>query len=133
MTQAHTERETDSHQRPRKGFLATTPGMVLACLASCLLWGSAFPCVKLGYEFFAISASDTASILAFAGMRFTLAGIMVAAGMSIAYKRPFVPATRDLPAIGALALAQTIVQYVFFYVGLAHCAGVTSSILEASN
>ena len=133
MNQAHTERETDSRQRPRKGFLATTPGMVLACLASCLLWGSAFPCVKLGYEFFAISAADTASILAFAGMRFTLAGIMVAAGMSIARKRPFVPATRDLPAIGALALAQTIVQYVFFYVGLAHCAGVTSSILEASN
>lgn len=114
-------------------FIATTPGVVLACLASCFLWGSAFPCVKIGYELFAIDAADVPSILAFAGTRFVIAGLMVVAGVSLATRRAFVPERRDLPAIGALSLFQTVLQYILFYVGLANCAGVTSSILEASN
>ena len=101
-----------------KPFIGTLPGVVLACLASCFLWGSAFPCVKIGYELFAVDAADVPSILAFAG---------------VARRRAFVPERRDLPAIGALSLFQTVLQYVLFYVGLANCAGVTSSILEASN
>ena len=116
-----------------KPFIATTPGVVLACLASCFLWGSAFPCVKIGYELFAIDAADVPSILVFAGMRFVIAGLMVAVGMSAARRRAFVPERRDLPYVGALAIFQTVLQYVLFYVGLANCAGVTSSILEASN
>ena len=116
-----------------KSFIATTPGVVLACLASCFLWGSAFPCVKIGYELFAIDAADVPSILVFAGARFVIAGLMVAAGMSVAQRRAFVPERRDLPYVGALAIFQTILQYILFYVGLANCAGVTSSILEASN
>lgn len=107
--------------------------MVLACLASCFLWGSAFPCVKIGYELFAIDAADVPSILVFAGTRFVIAGLMVAVGMSVAQRRAFVPERRDLPYVGALAVFQTILQYLLFYVGLANCAGVTSSILEASN
>ena len=117
----------------KKPFLATTAGVVLACLAACFLWGSAFPCVKIGYELFAVDAADVPSILAFAGVRFTLAGLMVVVGMSVARRRAFVPERRDLPAIGVLSLFQTVLQYVLFYVGLANCAGVTSSILEASN
>lgn len=116
-----------------KPFIATTPGVVLACLASCFLWGSAFPCVKIGYELFAIDAADVPSILVFAGMRFVIAGLMVAVGMSVARRHAFVPERRDLPYVGALAIFQTVLQYVLFYVGLANCAGVTSSILEASN
>ena len=116
-----------------KPFIATLPGVVLACLAACFLWGSAFPCVKIGYELFAVDAADVPSILAFAGTRFVIAGLMVVAGMSVATRRAFVPERRDLPAIGVLSLFQTVLQYVLFYVGLANCAGVTSSILEASN
>ena len=120
-------------EKENKPFIATTPGVVLACLASCFLWGSAFPCVKIGYELFAIDATDVPSILVFAGTRFVIAGLMVAVGMSVAQRRAFVPARRDLPYVGALAIFQTILQYILFYVGLANCAGVTSSILEASN
>lgn len=116
-----------------KPFLATTSGVLLACLASCFLWGSAFPCVKIGYELFGIDSADLPSIIAFAGARFLIAGIMVVVGMSVVSRRAFLPAKRDLPAIGALSLFQTILQYLFFYVGLANCEGVTSSILEASN
>mgnify|MGYP003218261420 CR=1 FL=1 len=120
-------------EKENRPFIATTPGVVLACLASCFLWGSAFPCVKIGYDLFGIDAADVPSILAFAGTRFVIAGLMVVAGMSVARRRAFVPERRDLPYVGALAIFQTILQYILFYVGLANCAGVTSSILEASN
>lgn len=123
----------DKRSPSERPFIATLPGVVLACLAACFLWGSAFPCVKIGYELFAIDSADVPSILAFAGTRFVIAGLMVIVGMSVVRRCAFLPAQRDLPAVGALALFQTVLQYVLFYVGLANCAGVTSSILEASN
>lgn len=118
--------------RARK-FFGSTGGMLFACLVACLLWGSAFPCVKIGYQMFAIDASDTASIITFAGMRFTLAGILVVLGMSLVSRRPYLPKREDWGAIWLLSLFQTILQYIFFYIGLAHTSGVMSSIIEATN
>lgn len=118
--------------RTDKPFLATLPGLILGCLISCGLWGSAYPCVKVGYELFGIAGSDVASRLVFAGTRFTIAGIMVVVGVSVAQRRALLPAKRDLGAIGILALFQTVLQYFFFYGGLSHAAGVTSSIIGAA-
>ena len=36
----------------RKPHLATLPGLILGCLVCCALWGSAFPCIKIGYALF---------------------------------------------------------------------------------
>lgn len=113
-------------------FLATTPGLVLGALFCCLLWGSAFPCIKIGYGLFAVAATDSASQLLFAGCRFTLAGVMVVLFTSARAGRPIVPARRDWPAVLALCSFQTVLQYIFFYQGLAHASGVTSSIIESS-
>jgi drug/metabolite transporter (DMT)-like permease len=124
---------TSTAPTSKKPFLATTPGLVLACLGACLLWGSAFPCVKIGYRMFGIDSSDVPTIIAFAGERFLISGALVVAGMSIARRRPFVPRRQDWAPAAKLSLFQTILQYLFFYVGLSRCAGVTSSIIEASN
>lgn len=43
----------------------------------CLLWGSAFPCIKIGYKMFHIASADASSQLLFAGCRFFLAGVLV--------------------------------------------------------
>ncbi len=53
--------------------------LVAALLASfcALLWGSAYPAIKLGYELFAVGADDTPAKMAFAGLRFALAGLLV--------------------------------------------------------
>ena len=61
----------------KKSFI--TRSLVVCLLAGicCLLWGSAFPCVKIGYQLFHIDTNDTYSQLLFAGCRFTLAGILV--------------------------------------------------------
>ena len=124
------ELEKNKNKMP---LLATTPGVLVACLVSCFLWGSAFPCIKIGYELFGIAADDVASTIAFAGARFLISGALVIAAMSMVRRRAFVPARQDWKAVGTLSLFQTIGQYLLFYVGLAHAAGVTSSIIEASN
>lgn len=120
-------------QEPSKPFLSTTPGLLLACTISCFLWGSAFPCIKIGYGLFAIDPSDVPSLIAFAGSRFLISGSLVIVGMSLVRRRPCAPERRSWPAVLALSLFQTILQYVLFYVGLSHASGVTSSIIEASN
>lgn len=116
----------------RTPLLATLPGLVAGCLVCCLLWGSAFPCVKIGYELFQIAADDTASRLVFAGARFILAGCMVVVGISAAQRKPLAPHKEDVGAVLLLALFQTILQYFFFYGGLSRAAGLTSSIIEAA-
>lgn len=116
----------------RKPYLATLPGLILGCLVCCALWGSAFPCIKIGYALFGIPAHDSASQLLFAGLRFTLAGILVIVGMSTAQRRPLVPQVRDIKPICILSLFQTIGQYFFFYLGLSRASAMSSSIIEAS-
>lgn len=105
-------------------------GFTLIC---CLLWGSAFPCIKIGYRLFNISSGSTSSQILFAGMRFLTAGIMAAAAGSIAEKHLLVPKKEDIPRVCLLSLFQTILQYTFFYIGLSHTTGMKSSIITASN
>lgn len=99
-----------------------------------LLWGSAFPCIKLGYQYFDIPSSETATQILFAGVRFTLAGVLVILFMS-AVKRTFLRPRRvkTVYRITILSCFQTILQYILFYIGLAHTNGVKGSIIEASN
>lgn len=105
----------------------------LLAMTCCFLWGSAFPCIKIGYEMFDIDSGDTASQILFAGCRFTLAGIIaILIGSAIA-KKFLVPSVSALPKIFIIAMFQTIIQYFFFYIGLAHTTGVKSSIVVASS
>ena len=57
--------------------LSWTPIVILLAGVCCLLWGSAFPCIKLGYKFFRIESGETTSQILFAGTRFAIAGAMV--------------------------------------------------------
>lgn len=117
-----------------KTFLRKRGTVIVLALLCCLLWGSAFPCIKLGYEWFAIDTDDTFSQILFAGLRFALAGAGVIAVGSIRARRFLLPQSgRTWRRCGILALVQTVAQYVFFYIGLAHTSGVKASVLEASN
>ena len=53
--------------------------VILLSLLVMALWGSLFPCIKLGYKAFAIESSDIPSILMFAGTRFTICGVIICA------------------------------------------------------
>lgn len=107
--------------------------VVVIATFCCILWGSAFPCVKIGYNYFNIGSDDIFSQMLFAGVRFLIAGILIVAFGSITEKKLLLPSKSSLPSIGVLSLTQTIIQYVFFYIALANTSGVNSSIINGSN
>lgn len=78
-----------------------------------------------------IASSDTASQILYAGCRFTLAGILAVVLGSLTQRQFLLPTKASLPHILELSLLQTILQYLFFYIGLAHTTGVKASIIEA--
>ena len=85
----------------------------------CTLWGSAFPCIKIGYRMMEIAAADTASQILYAGYRFTLAGVLTIVLGSILQRKILLPKRSSIGKIGLLSLLQTVLQYLFFYIGLA--------------
>lgn len=87
-----------------------------------MLWGSAAPCVKRGYELFAVSADAPFSQLVFAGWRFALAGILVLLVTRLKGHR-IVPKRDEIKPILAISLFQSMLQYVCYYIGLSGTTG----------
>lgn len=106
---------------------------VIAVLAlfCCLLWGSAFPCIKIGYQWFAIKGPG--SQMLFAGYRFFCAGVMTFLLFSLKDEKPLRIKKSSIPCIFGQGLLQTTIQYFFFYLGLANTTGAKGSIITASN
>lgn len=105
----------------------------MGALVCCALWGSAFPCIKIGYWLMDIGAEDSAAQILYAGCRFFLAGVFTIIIGSILQRRILVPQKAQLGKVGCLAMLQTVLQYLFFYMGLAHTSGVKSSIVDGVN
>ena len=116
-----------------KSLLEKPTIVVIVAVLCCLLWGSAFPCIKLGYQLFDIPSGDSSSQILFAGIRFTLAGILVILAGSIMQGKLLKPSKTAIPKVLKLCMFQTVLQYIFFYIGLAHITGVKGSIVNAVN
>ncbi len=118
----------------KKEIFFTKPHIVCLIAGVCsLLWGSAFPMLKIGYELFAIPNNDTATQILFAGIRFTLAGLLAVIMSSISSKKILIPEKNDIIPVFILSLFQTILQYFFFYIGLANTSGVKASVIIGAN
>lgn len=118
-------------EKRKTDFMQKTPVVWAGALICCLLWGSAFPCVKIGYRLFAVAADDSAAQILFAGLRFTLAGVLAILIGSLLSRKVLLPKKEAAGGIVILCLLQTVIQYFFFYIGLAHTSGVKASIIEA--
>ncbi|MEE1050106.1 MAG: DMT family transporter [Clostridia bacterium] len=103
--------------------------MALLC---CALWGSATPFIKIGYELI-LPDKNTASTILFAGIRFTLAGMLTVLIYSIARRKFLYPKKENLTKVATVAAFQTVIQYIFFYIGLANTTGVKGTIASGSN
>ena len=104
----------------------------LAILAN-LLWGSAAPTIKTGYRIFEIFSEDIPSIILFAGTRFFIAGVLTVIIGSIINGKLLIPGKSALPKICVLASFQTILQYIFFYIGCANATGSKATILSSTS
>lgn len=116
-------------KNPEK-FFSKNYIVCLCAILCCMLWGSAFPCVKIGYKLFNVDTQSVPSLIAFAGIRFTFAGILVLIFASIAQKRFVIFKKQNIWRILVLCLFQTAIQYTCFYIGLANTTGVKSAVLN---
>lgn len=105
-------------------------GVAILC---CALWGSAFPAIKLGYQWFDIASGASSTQILFAGCRFTLAGILTIVIGSVLSGKVLKPQKTSWRKIFVLSCFQTSIHYTCFYIGLAHTTGVKSSILNGMN
>lgn len=127
------DKEQANKKINKKSIFTSAVFVTLGAMVSCFLWGSAYPMIKLGYEEFEISSDMTATQILFAGIRFTLAGILAVLIGCIIRRKLLLPKKSSIPMILKLSMFQTVGQYIFFYVGLAHTTGVRASIIQGTN
>ena len=130
LSEKYEEIRGEKRKMTQKQNTLTKTGIValLACVC-CILWGSAIPAIKTGYRLMEVDAADTASQIVFAGVRFTLAGLLVLIFASIREKKVLIPDRTILKYAVPVCLAQTVGQYFFFYIGVAHTSGVKRGII----
>ena len=96
-----------------------------------LLWGSAFPGIKTVYGIWDDAGVEVGltAYWWFAGVRFTLAGLLLA----LVSRRPLAQ-WRVAPKLGLarMTLFQTLGQYVFFYWGIALASGSLAALLASA-
>ena len=118
-------------ENEKKSVFSKTIVLVLVALFCCALWGSATPAIKTGYKL--LEVEGVASIMLFAGMRFTLAGIFTVIIFSIARRKLLYPKLENVPRVLTVSAFQTVIQYIFFYLGLAYTTGVKGTIASGSS
>lgn len=116
--------------KDKEKFFTKNYIVCICAILCCILWGSAFPCVKIGYKLFEIDSQSVPSLMLFAGTRFALAGVLVICFGCISKRKFIYPKPKNLWRVGLVSLFQTILQYTFFYIGLANTAGVKASVLN---
>ena len=103
----------------------------LFALTAAVLWGWAYPIIKIGFEEWGITPDMTGSKMLFAGIRFAISGLIILA-MAHGMRRSFRPARRwDWGFILLFALINTTFHYACFYIGLSHSEGSRAAILNS--
>ena len=115
-----------------ENFFTKPINVLLLSILCTLLWGSAFPCIKIGYQLFGLGTDDIAGKLVFAGIRFFAAGLITLLISRLQSGHFIHPNTYNMKGILLVSLFQTVLEYVFFYISLSHTTGVKGSIINAS-
>ena len=114
--------------------LLTRTGVVVGLAILCnALWGSAIPFINLGYKLFGIPAGESATQIVFAGCRFFLAGLLTILFTSLTQRRFVRPKKQNIYMVFCLGALQTVIQYLFFYIGVANTPSVKGAIIQGLN
>lgn len=105
--------------------------VALFALTAAVVWGWAYPLIKLGFAEFCITQDMTGSKMLFAGIRFCISGLIIlimarVKGLSLA-----VDVRHHGWYILLFSLFNTALHYLFFYIGLSHAEGSRSAILNS--
>lgn len=124
--------EASINNKEKPNFFRNPVVITVCALICCALWGSATPFIKIGYELLTPERNIPSTIL-FAGIRFTLAGVLTIVFYSIARRKLLLPKKKNLKYIGIVSLFQTVIQYIFFYIGLSNTSGVKGTVASGSS
>lgn len=114
-----------------KDFFTHPLGIAASAVGATLLWGSAFPFIKLSYERLEIHPEEIGEQMLFAGYRFLLAGILILI-LFLLMKRKMKFRPETTLSLMKIGLFQTFLQYVLFYIGLSYSTGIQGSIIAGT-
>jgi len=115
------------------GYLLTNKYWVIVIVLFCaVLWGSAFPVLKVSYAELGIAPDDRYAIIVLAGIRFFLASLIIFILIVVGIRQSPKVNRKMLPQLFLLGLLQISLQYFFFYNGLAHTTGMKGAILSSA-
>ncbi len=97
-----------------------------------VLWGSAFPVLKISNQELQLPANEPIAQIVFAGIRFLLAGVMILCLVFITNRKLLFVKRKQFFILILLGFIQTTVQYFFFYNGLEKVSGMQGAILSSS-
>lgn len=100
-------------------------------LTAAIVWGWAYPLIKLGFGEFEITSDMTGSKMLFAGIRFCLSGIIILCVAMSAQRKFSVDRPVSWLYILAYCLLNTTFHYAFFYFGLSHSLGARAAIINS--
>ncbi len=106
-------------------YLYTTLGAIFANL----LWGTAFPVLKIVYAEMHITSSAFGDTLAFISLRFLLAGLAIIAFACYRKQKLFALSYKQWGLIAVLGIFNTTIQYFFFNIGVNNTSGIKAAIL----
>ena len=106
--------------------------VIVIALLCAVLWGSAFPVLKVSYAELGIAPDDRYAIIVLAGIRFFLASLLIFILIVVGIRQSPKVKKKVLPQFFLLGLLQISLQYFFFYNGLAHTTGMKGAILSSA-
>lgn len=113
----------------KKSFLQNRAAAYFGAVFCTLLWGTAFPFIKLGYAAFSVADGDIGAAMLFAGLRFSLAGALVLG--FLLFRGTARLSKDDIKPVLLLGGVQTLGQYLFTYAGLSFTTSANTSIITA--
>ena len=114
-----------------KDFFTHPLGIAVSAAGATLLWGSAFPFIKLSYASLDIRPEEIGEQMLFAGYRFLLAGILILI-LFLFLKRDMKFRSETALPLLKIGFFQTFMQYVLFYIGLSYSTGIQGSIIAGT-
>lgn len=112
-----------------KRFFSNRYICVITAVICTLLWGTAYPLIKLSYA--DMNISSVSDKLLFAGLRFFIAGIMVFVVCLFMKKNVFDIERSRAPKILLYSLLLTVFHYTFNYIGVGNASATKTSVLSA--
>lgn len=112
-----------------KKFFSNKYICALVAVVCTLLWGTAYPIIKLAYA--DMNIKTVPDKLLFAGLRFFIAGVMVFVVCLFARKKIFDIEKSKIPKVLLYSLLLTVFHYTFNYIGVGNASATKTSVLSA--